>query len=197
MKFTLIFLLLFFFCSKIPEKPEITILAEGEVLADSFFVEEIKTRARVKKERTPGSFSLEFSESAKLEILKSKPNRVLVKLPFVNAREIYVPLSYSRNDVSAKFQFPVGWIDSSELEVYYSVKGKKGYIVSPEAIYSPLGEETYVVKVIDGVSHHIPISILGIKNNRILISGELQAGDVLLKSRLSESVPMSQVKVKI
>ncbi len=70
-------------------------------------------------------------------------------------------------------------------------------MVSPEAIYSPLGEETYVVKVIDGVSHHIPISILGIKNNRILISGELQAGDVLLKSRLSESVPMSQVKVKI
>lgn len=197
MKYTIILCIVFIFCSKPPQEPKFSVLAKGKVIEQSFLIEEIKTRAKVKKERNPNLFSLEFEEKNLELVLKYKPDRILLKLPFVNSKEIYVPIRYEKDKLNSSFLFPSGWIDSSELEVIFYVKGQVSFLVSPDSIYSPLGTEHFVIKIKDGIANHVPVSIQGIQENQIIVTGSLDVGDTILVSRLSESVHATRVKVKL
>lgn len=197
MKYAILFTFVLTACSPSQKDKGFELVTLAQNVSAGFQIEEIKLRAKVKKERGEDVYSLEFSEEALTHLLENKPDRLSLDLPFLQRDQFLVPLRYRKDGILAQFRFPAGWLDGSELEASYYARGKIGYLVSASAIYSPLGKETYVFKLRDTKAEKIPVTVVGVKDSQLIVIGNLSAGDTILTSRLGEVSSNIKVTVKL
>ncbi|MDZ4726135.1 MAG: hypothetical protein SH817_08255 [Leptospira sp.] len=194
----LLFLLIFdSFCNQSQDLESPVLLTKGVQIEQSFPIKEIFIRGRVVRQSKKNLYSLAFDSNYTEQILKYKPSKIQVKLPYNNSPTFLVNLNYINNEIKNNFNFPKGWIDSSDLEAYFYINNSQGWNVPFDSIYSPFGDEKYIIKLVDGKALRIPINIIRLYKNSVVISGNIEMGDILINSRLGEIVDGMKIKVKL
>lgn len=174
----------------------LAISVNGFRIEESFPIKEIFIRGRVIRE-AKNQYSLVFETRSIQQVLLYRPSKLQVKLPYINAPTFLVNLIYNKNQIKSVFQFLEGYIDSSELEGFFYINNTYGWLVPFDAIYSPFGDFQYVFKLVDGKVCIIPINVIRLHQNHALIIGNLERGDILIKSRQGDLVEGMRVKVEL
>ncbi|MCZ8155204.1 MAG: hypothetical protein O9264_03725 [Leptospira sp.] len=183
-------------CSNVNEQLSPTISVQGVQVQESFPIKEISIRGRVIRE-TKNQYSLAFESKYLQQILFYKPSKIQVKLPYINTPTFLVNLVYYQDQIKSSFQFPEGYIDSAELEGYFYINNTQGWQIPFDAIYSPFGDNQYVFKYQSGKAFSLPINVIRVYQNHALILGNLEKGDIIIKTRQGDLVEGMQVKVEL
>jgi hypothetical protein len=173
------------------------LFARAYKVSQSVPLREMIVRVRVIPRKMKNRFALSFDERASALLLKHKPSVILLKLPFVVKSSFNVQLDYKGDSIVSEFSFPEGWIDSAELESSFFVKDEVSWLVPIESIYSPFGKDYFIIRITNGKTEFIEVSIAEYKNMQALVSGSLSEGDLILTSRLGEVVEGMRVKVSL
>ncbi len=201
LRFPLLLLLLFFsFCHSNDDLKNPTLTVEGFRLQNQFPIKEISVKSRVvqnKKGNLNQDYALEFDSKDEELILTYKPSKIQINLPYINASSIFVNLNYDGNIIKSNFKFPSGWIDSAELNGTFYINSTTGWVVPLSAIYSPFGENQYIIKSENGKAVKIPVTVLRLDDDKVIVVGGLKSGDILITSRQGEIIDGLTLKVTL
>ncbi|WP_135622745.1 hypothetical protein [Leptospira ognonensis] len=185
------------FCGKEMEYEIPTLFAKGYQVENSFPIQEILIRSRVVRGSRKNEYSLVFDSKYKNQLLAYKPSKIQLNLPYLNAPSFFVSITYKDAQILSSFHFPEGWIDSAELDGYFYIKNSQGWSVPINVIYSPLGENQYVIKLSNGRVSTLQVNVIEVANDQAIIMGKLEKGDILISSRQSEMIDGMTVKVNL
>lgn len=177
---------------------EIPVLfAKGYQIEYSFPIKEILIRGRVIRKSKKNEYSLAFEPKYINQLLTYKPSKIQMNLPYINAHSFFVSITYKDSEILSSFNFPEGWIDSAELDGNFYINHSPGWSVPIDVIYSPLGENQYVIKVSNGKAFTLPVNVINVLNDHAIIMGNLDKGDILMRSRQGELINGMNVKVDL
>ncbi|GBF49678.1 putative lipoprotein [Leptospira ryugenii] len=186
-----------FYCKQGNGSIEKELPVNGFRILESIPLKEMVLRAKVNQRKGEREYYLEFSKDHERILREYKPNKLRLSLPYAMAKDIFVDLQYREERIVSRFSFPQGLIDSAELKCSFYTKDKYTYPVPVESIYNPFGKSPSVYIVRDGKAVSVPITVQGVHQNLVLVSGDLTEGSIIIKSRLGELFSGLKVGVKL
>ncbi|WP_348764798.1 efflux RND transporter periplasmic adaptor subunit [uncultured Salinisphaera sp.] len=163
----------------------------------------------------PGQPIVGLSGAQKIEVAIGIPERLLASVETGQPAQLTLPLfdnrkitgtltavSHAAGGPGRLFEAVIGIDKSADIVPgmsvvwHVSVPPKPGVLVPPDAIARPGGiDQTFVYRAVDGRAHAVPVETFEIVDRKVLVRGELNAGDRVVVEGLDNLADQARIRV--